>query len=44
MGAVVRVHRPTLTAEEREQRVQRLRESTIEYFREIRKREEEKND
>lgn len=44
MKAIVRVYRPTLTPEEREQRMERLKEATIEYFKEIMKREKEKND
>ena len=44
MEVIVRVHRPTLTQEEREARMQRLREATIEYFRETMKMGEKKND
>ena len=35
MDAVVRVHRPTLTQEEREHRMEQLRKATIEYWREV---------
>lgn len=35
MDAVVRVHRPTLTQEEREYRMAKLKEATTEYWREV---------
>ena len=40
MGAVVKVHRPTLTAEERAYRMEQIKEATIKFYREVQKNEE----
>lgn len=40
MGAVVRVHRPTLTAQERAYRMEQIKEATKKFYREVQKSEE----
>ena len=42
MGAIVRVHHPTLTTEEREYRMEQIKKATIEFYKEV-KRNETKN-
>ena len=42
MGAIVRVHRPTLTAEEREYRMEQIKKATKEFYKEVRRSEKEK--
>ena len=43
MGAVVRVHRPALTAEERAKRMERIKEAVIKFHKEV-KRNEKKSE
>ena len=43
MGAVVRIHRPTLTPEEREYRMEQLKEAVIKFHKEV-KRNEKKDE
>lgn len=40
MGAVVRINRPTLTAEERAYRMAQIKEATKKFYKEVRKNEE----
>lgn len=39
MSAVVRVHRPTLTAEERAYRMEQIKKATIKFYMEVQKNE-----
>jgi hypothetical protein len=41
MGAVVKVHRPTLTAQERTYRMEQIKEATKKFYREVQKNEGE---
>jgi hypothetical protein len=40
MGAVVKVHRPTLTTEERAYRMEQIKEATKKFYMEVQKNEE----
>ena len=39
MGAIVRIHRPSLTSEEREYRMAQLKQATKEFYKEVRRSE-----
>jgi hypothetical protein len=41
MGAIVRIHHPTLTPEEREYRMVQLKQATKEFYKEVTRSEKE---
>ena len=43
MGAVIKVHRPNLTPEERAWRIEQIKKATINFHREVMKNEQKKN-
>jgi ribosome recycling factor len=42
MGCVIRVHHPSITSEEREQRMEKIKQATINYYKEIEKYERQR--
>lgn len=43
MGCIIRVHHPTLTKEERDIQMEKIKQATIQFYNEVRKSEKNKN-
>lgn len=43
MGCIIRVHHPNITKEEREARIERIKQATIQMYKEVKKNEKNKN-
>lgn len=43
MAGIIRIHHPNLTKEEREAQMEKIKQATIKFYREVKKNEKDKN-